>query len=138
MKVTRAVILDLAPLYLTGDASPDTRALVDAYLVTDPDLARWLAEHRADTFDVLAATPPFDLEARTLARTKRRLASQRWVFGLGCFFLALSSSVEFTMRNRHLVEYHLIARDHPAAAAVLVSLATVCWIIYWALRRVPR
>ncbi len=39
MEVTRNVILDLLPLYMADEASPDTRALVDRYLQTDPELA---------------------------------------------------------------------------------------------------
>ena len=37
--ITRDVILDLLPLYLAGEASDDTRQLVEAYLQTDPKLA---------------------------------------------------------------------------------------------------
>lgn len=39
MKITRDVILDLLPLYLEGEASPDTQALVEHYLDSDPELA---------------------------------------------------------------------------------------------------
>jgi hypothetical protein len=39
MEITRNVILDLLPLYLNGDASPDTQALVEQYLDSDPELA---------------------------------------------------------------------------------------------------
>lgn len=39
MNITRNVILDLMPLYLEGEASPDTQALVEHYLDTDPELA---------------------------------------------------------------------------------------------------
>ena len=39
MKITREVILDLLPLYLDGEASPDTQALVEHYLDTDQELA---------------------------------------------------------------------------------------------------
>ncbi len=39
MKITRNVILDLLPLYLAGEVSADTRALVREYLETDPELA---------------------------------------------------------------------------------------------------
>lgn len=38
MEITRNVILDLLPLYLADEVSPDTRALVQAYLETDPEL----------------------------------------------------------------------------------------------------
>jgi hypothetical protein len=39
MEITRNVILDLLPLYLAGEASPDTQALVKKYLEADPELA---------------------------------------------------------------------------------------------------
>jgi len=46
MEVTRNVILDLLPLYLAGEVSPDSSKLVEKYLQTDPELAR-LAERTA-------------------------------------------------------------------------------------------
>jgi len=39
MEVTRDVIIDLLPLYLAGEVSADTKALVEAYLEKDPRLA---------------------------------------------------------------------------------------------------
>jgi hypothetical protein len=39
MKITKNVILDLLPLYAADEVSSDTRALVDEYLKTDPELA---------------------------------------------------------------------------------------------------
>jgi len=39
MEITRDVILDLLPLYLAGEVSPDTRALVEQYIENDPQLA---------------------------------------------------------------------------------------------------
>ena len=35
MNVSPATISDLWPLYASGDASPDTRALVDAFLAAE-------------------------------------------------------------------------------------------------------
>ena len=55
MKVTREVIYDLLPSYFAGDASDDTRALVEAYFETDPEFGRMaarfqsMAAHGADT-----------------------------------------------------------------------------------------
>jgi hypothetical protein len=48
MEITRNVILDLLPLYLDEAASADTRALVDEFLETDPDLAK-VAQQLAKT-----------------------------------------------------------------------------------------
>ena len=39
MEITRNVILDLLPLYMDDEVSVDTRALVEEYLATDPELA---------------------------------------------------------------------------------------------------
>jgi len=39
MKITRNVILDLLPLYVANEVSADTRALIEEYLETDPELA---------------------------------------------------------------------------------------------------
>ncbi len=40
MEITRNVILDLLPLYLADEASSDTRALIERYLESDPELAQ--------------------------------------------------------------------------------------------------
>ena len=39
MEITRNVILDLLPLYSANEVSADTRALIEEYLETDPELA---------------------------------------------------------------------------------------------------
>jgi len=39
MKITKNVILDLLPLYAAEEVSSDTRALIEEYLKTDPELA---------------------------------------------------------------------------------------------------
>ena len=39
MNVTREIILDLLPVYLSGEASPATRSLVEEYMKRDPELA---------------------------------------------------------------------------------------------------
>ncbi len=39
MEITKNVILDLMPLYLADEVSADTRALIEEYLETDPELA---------------------------------------------------------------------------------------------------
>lgn len=135
MQITRDVILDLTPLYLTGDASSDTRALVEDYLATDPELARWMDEQRTQTFAPLTATPPYDLEARALRRTRRRIAVQRWLFGIGWYFVALSLTVEYSTRNRRLVEWHFVARDHPTVALACLTVTALCWFSYAVLRR---
>ena len=47
MEITRSVIIDLLPLYLSDEASADTNALVKKYLETDSELAE-MAKETAD------------------------------------------------------------------------------------------
>ena len=57
-EVTKDVILDLLPLYLAGEVSNDTTALVKEYLEADPELAE-TAKEMAKT-DSLGKVPiPF-------------------------------------------------------------------------------
>lgn len=71
MTVTRDVILDLWPVYASGDASGDTRALVDAFLRGDPQFAGEITREA-----LIPETPPVlppDVEAEAFARMRRRL-----------------------------------------------------------------
>ncbi len=40
MEVTRDMVIDLMPLYQSGEASPDTRAAIEDFLRRDPSLAK--------------------------------------------------------------------------------------------------
>ena len=97
MNVTREVILDLLPVYLAGEASPATRELVEEYMKQDPDLAKRIRQQWSESFAKVApsALPP-DLELRTLRRTRKLIGWQKWLFGFGIFFTAMSLSSEFS------------------------------------------
>ena len=100
MKVTRNVILDLLPLYLADEVSPETRALVEEYLETDPELAK-LAEQSA-AMDVPEDIPvPLDKEDRmeTYREAKRQL--QR----LTLFWAALIAFAVLSLLGLALLAY---------------------------------
>ena len=63
MKITRDVVKDLLAVYSAGEASGDTRALVEEWLRSDPELARQVA--RADSVSCLSvpAAGPYGREA---------------------------------------------------------------------------
>lgn len=72
--VTRDVISDIWPLYVSGDVSADTRRLVEEFLSGDPEFAQGQRGARRDPLEpykVPALHP--DHEMKTLARIKRRL-----------------------------------------------------------------
>jgi anti-sigma factor RsiW len=80
MEITRNVILDLLPLYLADEVSADTRALVEKYLETDPELANVAKESAA--MDLREDVPvPLSKENQMEAYEKaKRLLFRRTVF----------------------------------------------------------
>jgi predicted anti-sigma-YlaC factor YlaD len=136
MDVTREVILDLLPLYLAGEASPATRALVEEYLEGDPELAERIRLQGAESFEKVApsALPP-DLELRSLRRTRRLLGWQRWLFGLAIAFTSLSLASELSWEGGRFKEFHFLLRDYPAPLGTLLALGIACWTGYFLLRR---
>ena len=87
MNVTREVINDLWPVYAAGEASTDTRALVEAFLQQDPELARLLQGHGEEA--LLRQDPPGlspDREAQALRRTKRLLHGWDWLLFMAMIF----------------------------------------------------
>jgi hypothetical protein len=137
MNVTREIILDLLPVYLSGEASPATRALVEDYMKQEPELAQRIRLQWAENFAKVApsALPP-DLELRSLSRTRKLLSVQRWLFGFGIFFMALPLSNEFSFAGGRLKELHFLLRDYPVEFGICLMLGFACWIAYfWIVRR---
>ncbi|MFZ0959144.1 MAG: hypothetical protein WAN60_22580 [Candidatus Sulfotelmatobacter sp.] len=136
MNVTREVILDLLPVYLSGEASPATRTLVEEYLRQDAELAQRIRVSMADNLAraVPSGLPP-DLELRSLRRTRGLLGWQKLLFGFGIFFSAMSLSCEFSFAGGHLKEFHFLLRDYPAEFGLCATLGLACWIAYFSIRR---
>ncbi len=136
MKVTREVILDLLPTYLAGEASADTRALVEEFLRQDAELASRVAQQRTESLATAApSTLPPDLELRSLKRTRRLLGWQRWWFGFAIAFTSVAMSVEFNFGDGRLTDVHFVMRDYPLQFGLCLGIGLVCWAVYFALRR---
>jgi hypothetical protein len=87
MNITREVISDLWPAYAAGEASADTRALVEEFLRQDPEFAgllRGRGEEGLLRHEVPGLSP--DREARALRRTKRLLHGWDWTLFLAMLF----------------------------------------------------
>src|SRR6516225_12024049 len=74
MNVTRQVVTDLLPIYLSGEASEDTKTLVEDYFRQDPDFER-IARSAGTPLETLRATAPI---AAAPEKEKRDLESIRW------------------------------------------------------------
>ncbi len=82
-KITRNVILDLMPLYLAGEASQDTRELVEEYLKNDKELAKMAKE--STTFNLPADVPvPLekDQALQLYIEAKRQMTIRIAIIGL--------------------------------------------------------
>ena len=136
MNVAREVIIDLLPVYLAGEASPATRALIEEYMEQDPELARRIHVQWADTLGKIApsALPP-DLELRSLRRTRALIGWQKWLFGFGICFTAIALTSESSFHEGRIREFHFLMRDFPTQFGSFAVLAIACWIGYYSLRR---
>jgi len=81
MEISRNVILDLLPLYIADEASPETRALVGEYLDTDPELAK-IADKLSGA-ELLDEVPiPITKEHEMEAYQEAKLQQRRYVITL--------------------------------------------------------
>jgi hypothetical protein len=136
MNVTREVILDLLPVYAAGEASEDTRALIEEYLQQDPELARRLRAQAVDPIVGIAPSSlPPDLELRSLRRARALIRWQKWLFGLGIGFSALALAIKISFENGHLTAFHLMIQEDPIQFGYLAGMAVLCWIGYFVVRR---
>jgi hypothetical protein len=88
MKVTRQVISDLWPLYAAGEASADTRTLVDAFLAGDPQFAETLKAAPALPAPDLRTAPGAEVAA--LKRTRDLVYGRSWLRALRLVALVLT------------------------------------------------
>lgn len=130
--VPREVLLDLLPIYASGEASAATRALVEAHLAKDADLARRL--HEAKSLPQLAPVLPPELELRALRRTRGALALQRWLFGFAIMFTALTLTTQITFHDHRITKFRLLIFDYPREFGACLALALAFWIAYHVLR----
>lgn len=140
MEATHDVIVDLLPVYFSGEASAATKALVDDFLARDPVFAERVRNEWSDPLATGHATAPVrpDVELRTFRRTRGILVAQRWLFGLGLACTALPLSMEMSFNGGRLTEFHFLIRDYPWALGPMLTAGAGCWIAYFALKRQVR
>jgi hypothetical protein len=132
MKITRDVVTDLWPLYVSDECSADTRALIDQFLKDDPALAALLAEtHDRDLLTADIPAMPAEQGKVALVRTKQLLRRRMLLLALAIFFSGFAGS--FTVDSHGIV--WLMWRDLPVGAAVVSAVAVALWCGYFFARR---
>ena len=88
MEITKNVILDLLPLYSANEVSADTRALVEKYLKTDPELANVAkqleAMEKPQSIPVLLSQ---DAEMKAYRKARRQNLLRTILYAGGIFIL---------------------------------------------------
>jgi anti-sigma factor RsiW len=132
MQLTREVLKDLIALSLAGEASADTRALVEEALANDPQLAREVAASQAEKAG-LPPTPelPPAAEKKTLDETRRQLKNRTSSLVVAVLFTLLPLAFTF---DRTGVTFLLI-RDRPVVGLAWWATAAALWIYHILVRR---
>ena len=63
------------------------------------------------------------------------IAWQKWLFGFGMFFTALSLGAEIKITNGHLSYFRFLLQDYPVPVGVCLALGLICWAAYFSFRR---
>jgi anti-sigma factor RsiW len=132
MNVTRDVVKDLLTVYLAGEASADTRQLVEEYLKSDPELARDFEAARPG-HPRLPAAPALvpSAEKQALDATRRLLKTRTSTLVIAVLFTLLPFSFVFEGSRVTFV----LLRDAPVIALAWWATAVVMWAWHISIRR---
>ncbi|MCK4893986.1 MAG: hypothetical protein GQ561_09460 [Calditrichae bacterium] len=126
MKVTREVIFDLLPLYLSGEASKDTIKLVEKFIESDPEFAKQVKGGSNNLFPNDISSPKkMEVEMKSLLKTKKMIKLRSYLLGFAIFF----SLVPFSFLAIEEKTYWLII-EAPQSAMVYALFAVIFWIAY--------
>ena len=126
MKATRDVVKDLLPLYAAGEASPDSRALVEEFLRDDPELARLAESLRAQELSAAPAARPAGSGMAALQETRALLRRRTWLMALALFFTGLPLSFGFDSGRFTF----LLIRDVPWVGVASLVVGAAFWIAF--------
>ena len=113
------------PLYVSGEASSDSRALVETFLREDKELSRLadaLREGELPTLTDSTVAPGAGRAA--LAHTKALLRRRTWLLALGIFFTGLPLSFVFGDSGLQF----LLLRDAPILGSLSWAAAVALWV----------
>jgi RNA polymerase sigma-70 factor, ECF subfamily len=135
VNVTREVITDLWPVYASGEASADTRALVEAFLRQDPQFARLVQEGGVEQFlrcDSLRL--PAHHEAQALRRTKQLLHGWDWLYLLAVLFSCFAFGRIVSDTSWDVSPRNFIITASIAGAFWVAFVVRTVWVRRWVYR----
>ena len=98
--IPRNIILDLLPVYIAGEASKESRDLVEGFARNDPEIARLIS---AGTLEPAMISPkmaiPDDLEMKTMKRIRSSIRRQMWYVALATSSILMVPLVAMLFTN---------------------------------------
>ena len=129
MNITREVMTDLLPVYFSGEASEDTKQLVEIYFRENPDFER-IARRAAMPLEQLRRTAPVAAEAERekcdLQWARKEFFRRRVVFGVALFF---TCAPLMTVYRNERVDWTTFLND-PWLLALFWCVAGLFWFQY--------
>jgi hypothetical protein len=122
MQVTRDIVIDLLPLYQSGEASRDTRAAIEEFLRLEPALARMASP---DPAAIASTNAGSELERRTITQTRAVIRRRSRILAVAILFTLLPFS--FAFRDGQVTFFML--RDQPESALFFLG-AAILWFVY--------
>ena len=129
MKITRDIITDLLPVYLSGEASADTQALVEEFLKDDPEFAKLIEENGAVLPDSQIKLSK-DTEMDTLNKTTKLLRDRSTYLAFTIFFLLLPASFKVGEGG-----FQWLWADMPLSIVIFLAFGIIFGIQYLRISR---
>jgi hypothetical protein len=133
MKVHRDVVIDLLPVYFSGEASPATKELVEDCFRVDPELER-IARSANRPVEVMKVAPVpssawEEKLALELGRERARVRAEAWHTSALTALLFSVATAMFTIRDHILV--FTVWQSGLAVGLVFPVVACIAWIVFW-------
>ena len=130
MNISRDVVKDLIAVYLAGDASADSRTLVESYLKTDPELAKDVEAAGGATLGLPPTRTP-TAEKQTLEATQQQIKARTSTLAVASIFTVLP--LTFAFHGKTIT--FLLIRDAPVIGIAWWVTAAIMWIWHVMIRR---
>jgi hypothetical protein len=127
MNVTREVIIDLLPLYFSGEASPDTIAVVDEFFRQDPEFAYLARKMSMVQEKIVREVPPPEaaMEKHALKKTREMVQTRNAWLGF-----AVAYTLAPLLFFKHHGQWWFMVRDNPEMARMFLFFGFFCWVAY--------
>jgi hypothetical protein len=120
MRITRDIITDILPVYFSGEASQDTRDLVDGFLKDDPEFARIVEAGKNLPLPNEQIPLSNESEMQTLKATRILLWKRSLFLAFAIFFTCIAFAFTFDRSG-----LHWIWTESPVSA--IINLALGSW-----------